>query len=364
MDPITKYLNSIAYKFPKGYPNMNDSKDKTMLFELVKNLTEQEEISTAELKAKLLKLVDETDDENELKQIARYARDISLKNSMKSYLSSKNLSSKDILFFQSLLDELDKVSEFSTIASNPPTFNLDSKNYFDQIPSFTPDELKSLYGDMKDSIQGTVSLGPGEAFLSVFFDNVKKAEAKGDLNIDGKEVELKSRTGSSGALVAPKYVVRGKGDDIWKELAQLVGTFNLDKEQKEELQKIALTKGQRGFTWPFKINKIYQDALEMGIDEKKLKKDLSDEISSWYKNKLPMNFESYFTSDEFEAKRFIGDLARVLARDYFEEHKFDGFMVSDNIGNFKYYEGDSFIEDIGKNIVIQNPSDLVPRLKI
>jgi len=112
MDPITKYLNSIAYKFPKGYPDMNDPKDKTMLFELVKNLIEQEEISTAKLKAKLLKLVDETDDENELKQIARYARDISLKNSMKPYLSSKNLSSKDILFFQSLLDELDKVVNF------------------------------------------------------------------------------------------------------------------------------------------------------------------------------------------------------------------------------------------------------------
>ena len=35
MDPITKYLNSIAYKFPKGYPDMNDSKDKTMLFKLI-----------------------------------------------------------------------------------------------------------------------------------------------------------------------------------------------------------------------------------------------------------------------------------------------------------------------------------------
>ncbi len=364
MDPIIKYLNSIAYKFPKGYPDMNDPKDKTMLFELVKNLIEQEEISTAKLKAKLLKLVDETDDENELKQIARYARDISLKNSMKPYLSSKNLSSKDILFFQSLLDELDKVSEFSTIANNAPTFNLDSKNYFDQIPSFTPEELKSLYGDMKDSIQGTVSLGPGEAFLSVFFDNVKKANAKGDLNIDGKEVELKSRTGASGAMVAPKYVVRGKGEDIWKDLAKLVDKFDLDNDQKEELKKIALIKGQRGFTWPFKINSIYQQALNMGEDQKKLTKLFSDEISSWYKNKLPLDFNKYFINDEFEAKRFIGDLAKQLARDYFEEHKFDGMMFSNNVGDFKYYEGDDFIEDIGNTIIISAPSDLVPRLKI
>ena len=38
-----------------------------------------------------------------------------------------------------------------------------------EIPGFTSAELESLYKDMKDSIQGTVSVGPGEAFLTVFF---------------------------------------------------------------------------------------------------------------------------------------------------------------------------------------------------
>ena len=38
MDPITKYLNNIAYKFPKGYPDMNDSKDKAMLSEIINNI--------------------------------------------------------------------------------------------------------------------------------------------------------------------------------------------------------------------------------------------------------------------------------------------------------------------------------------
>ena len=65
-----------------------------------------------------------------------------------------------------------------------------------------------------------------------------------------------------------------------------------------------------------------------------------------------------------EAKRFIGDLAKTLAKDYFEEHKFDGFMMSDNIGNFKYYEKGDFIDAIGNDIIIANPSDLVPRLKV
>ena len=53
MDPITKYLNSIAYKFPKGYPDMNDSKDKTMLFELIEQqlgLFSDEELEDITLK--------------------------------------------------------------------------------------------------------------------------------------------------------------------------------------------------------------------------------------------------------------------------------------------------------------------------
>lgn len=35
MDPITKYLNSISYKFPKGYPDMNDVQDVTLLESLL-----------------------------------------------------------------------------------------------------------------------------------------------------------------------------------------------------------------------------------------------------------------------------------------------------------------------------------------
>jgi len=35
MDPITKYLNSIAYKFPKGYPDMNNNQDVLLLESLL-----------------------------------------------------------------------------------------------------------------------------------------------------------------------------------------------------------------------------------------------------------------------------------------------------------------------------------------
>ena len=37
MDNITKYLNRIAYKFPKGYPDMNNDQDVKLLMSLVEN---------------------------------------------------------------------------------------------------------------------------------------------------------------------------------------------------------------------------------------------------------------------------------------------------------------------------------------
>jgi len=38
MDPITKYLNKIAYKFPKGYPDLNNKQDIQILESLIKEL--------------------------------------------------------------------------------------------------------------------------------------------------------------------------------------------------------------------------------------------------------------------------------------------------------------------------------------
>ena len=36
MDNITKYLNRIAYKFPKGYPDMNDEQDTLLMKNILK----------------------------------------------------------------------------------------------------------------------------------------------------------------------------------------------------------------------------------------------------------------------------------------------------------------------------------------
>ena len=45
VDPIITFLNKVAYKFPKGYPDMNDPKDKEMLFEMITGITNEQQLS-------------------------------------------------------------------------------------------------------------------------------------------------------------------------------------------------------------------------------------------------------------------------------------------------------------------------------
>ena len=44
MDILDKFLHGIAYKFPKGYPDMKDDKDKDMLFNMVNEIVEEKSL--------------------------------------------------------------------------------------------------------------------------------------------------------------------------------------------------------------------------------------------------------------------------------------------------------------------------------
>ena len=50
MDVLEKFLYSIAYKFPKGYPDMKNPKDKAMLFELAENFISEKQVLKENIK--------------------------------------------------------------------------------------------------------------------------------------------------------------------------------------------------------------------------------------------------------------------------------------------------------------------------
>jgi len=44
MDVLDKFLKQYSYKFDKGYPDMNNPKDKEMLFEFAYSLTNNKQV--------------------------------------------------------------------------------------------------------------------------------------------------------------------------------------------------------------------------------------------------------------------------------------------------------------------------------
>ena len=74
MDNITKYLNRIAYKFPKGYPDMNNDQDVLLLETLLSEILGEKfslinEASDAEEGIEILKNKFEFKDED-FKQVS------------------------------------------------------------------------------------------------------------------------------------------------------------------------------------------------------------------------------------------------------------------------------------------------------
>ena len=359
MDALDLFFKKYSYKFPKGYPDMDDPNDKEMLFEIVKKLTEEEKPKFN--KQDLIDYINNLEDEEALNKILKFAKSTGFSKNVNNYLKDKNLTDKDITYFLSLVQDMDKLGEFAALAQSPPKLDLTKSNFYEQIPGFDSSDLKELFTTMKDSIKGTVSLGPGENFLSIFFGNVAKEGSKGDLNVDGKEVELKARTGSTGAVVSPRIYNRGDFTKSVKPyIAEFIKELDLEPDQENELEQIN-TPGDG--SWPSKLNEILKKYLSFGGDKDLFIKDLNKMFKSMYRT-LDINANDYIKGDTFDFNTFTIDLAKKLAKAYYDAEQFDGFMMADMNGNFKYYSKDEFIEDIGKGIKVSYPSDLLPRLKI
>ena len=88
MDNITKYLNNISYKFPKGYPDVNDPKDMELLNEMIKNLIKEDE--DEDLKKKLIDIINSSDlSDDELRAYTKSITNRGFKGDITVKLNSK-----------------------------------------------------------------------------------------------------------------------------------------------------------------------------------------------------------------------------------------------------------------------------------
>jgi hypothetical protein len=234
VDPITKYLNNIAYKFPKGYPDMNDSKDKTMLFELIEqqlSLFSDEELATmikkdtgvdikdidneVELKGAFNKMSPELkkrlkiDSPEKLQVAINKVLNVRSADPVLQILTDKNYNP---IILKQYTDEItgliedipDKDREkFIQYISNPsqqidfPTGVVGNLQTNLEKTGVSKEIVSRIIGHTTQD-EGKKGVGMGELALSMLFKNISSATAGGDLSINGGKFEIKGSPATLG----------------------------------------------------------------------------------------------------------------------------------------------------------------------
>jgi hypothetical protein len=116
MDPITKYLHRIAYKFPKGYPDVNNPEEKTMLLEMVNNLIKEDE--KEDLKSKLISIINSSDLSDD--EIIAYTKSIAnrgRKGDLISKLADKGYTADRFKFKDKALEKITRDLDNADLAA-------------------------------------------------------------------------------------------------------------------------------------------------------------------------------------------------------------------------------------------------------
>ena len=341
MDPITKYLNNIAYKFPKGYPDVNDSKDMELLNEMVKDFIKEDEDKIT--KKDLINLINDLElDDDQVQKLFDRTKNFTTYRPIKKTLDRKNYNpiilkkfSKEI---QDLIEDLpknevDNFIEYLQNADNKINFPTNSTgNLFKTLAKTgVPDEVvsKIIYHTSQD--EGKRGVGMGEVGMSLLFKNVgSSTSGKGDLSIDGEEFEIKGTPATLG-----------------EKPFNLVSTFN------EKLGKygIDVKGGNGGIIFNNKkygmnqLDQVLVDASNATDDKEGLKAAFKDILVN--DNKLgSAAVDARFKNINFkDPESFNTEIGLMNFIRYAEKEGFNHFLVHDfgasgaNTGKYIYVSG-------------------------
>jgi hypothetical protein len=167
MDVIEKFLHSISYKFPKGYPDMNNPGDVTLLNEIISNITEQTSPSP----------IVESGDED---------------------------------IYDTLIRKTLGIKDGESIPQPKGTYSLKGGTFMEQVSPSDKNEFDKLYNvapPKKGEEEGeTKGVGNGEValyWLYKYSGNDVKVGREGDdpdLFINGKGVEVKAYKSHTGKI--------------------------------------------------------------------------------------------------------------------------------------------------------------------
>jgi hypothetical protein len=172
MDVLEKFLNNVSYKFPKGYPDMNDPKDVELLESLIKpyileaeqskeESSEEPTISTQQQELqKIIDVIDKVESDDKITKTKLF--DLLAEYTYKYYNS--------------------ELGDIKKVFPNPISTLEDWRDYVERKESNVGKEIEQaveLYSQ-EQGVEASSVRGKGT-----------------DVNIDGKEVEIKSASGNT-----------------------------------------------------------------------------------------------------------------------------------------------------------------------
>ena len=332
---IDELLNEWSYRTKKGYPSVDDPSDILILKEIlgklnlpsnsiILKLREQEETislplneeenqDTTPSKDDLIKLIQNAKlNDSQVQKLFKNISGFAYKDNILSFVNSKGFTSDkfktgDIAIetiFNGISDS--NINEFIQYIKKPRTLSsLDlSGNFVSQL-GLSPNLVEDLINIEPGADAGGSSVGKAEVFLGLMFSDVDNNVSKGDLNWNGKNLEVKGTGGRLGQQA-------GRGNDN-KETIENAAKQLLDGEVLDEYVNYLST---IKYSMVFSIKKLYETATENGKSISDVKKIIQSALNRAFYDKgvasMYFNDPSDFTDPDIVKKNLI----KVNSRSY------------------------------------------------
>ena len=276
MDNITKYLNKISYKFPKGYLDVNIPKEKALLFEIAEKVIKEQE-EEENLIDKLIDTIRASNlSDDELTAYIKSINNRGFKGDVSSKLNAKGFTGDSFKVGDKAVEYIiDKISDSETeefINYKPKSFeSLPDRGNFSKVTGLSNKLIKDLIDIEPGADARGSSIGKGELFLALAFSDIDNRGGGGDLNFQGKNLEVKGTGGRLGQQA-------GRGSDF--DYLSFLGEKYLEGEDLEEFLNDPKSK-----VINISLKNLYDKATANGVKSEDVIQGIQKALDSVYFNK-------------------------------------------------------------------------------
>jgi len=346
MDAFDKILKEHSWKFPKGYPDTNDEADKALLFSIVEGYIKEEE-EEENLVDKLISTIKSSDlSDDELKAYIKSISNRGLTGDLKDKLSKKGYTSDSFKVGDKAISYIiDKISDSEAkkfIDYTPKSFaNAPDRGNFSKITGLSQNLVQDLINIEPGADAGGSAIGKGELFLALAFNDIDNRGGGGDLNFEGKNLEVKGTGGRLGQQ-------GGRGSDF--DYLGFLGDKYLEGEELDSFLNDNKNK---------LINYSIKQIFDKATDKTAAIKDIQKALDGVYFNKGLA--KKYFNgpADFKDLAEMKIKLTKLNAEAYSEKTNVGAFVfINSKTGEYVYVDIENLDDSIDSGLfgtIVKDP---------